>query len=170
MPKNVGKKFNAKSFSQEQLGLMLLQEAQGMDPDPVRVRAMIRAGALLDERDNMGNTPLILFTQHGEFGLAKSLVMAGADTTVRNRMTNTALIFSEAHGQSKLSELMQVKGARLRKYDRERIGILKTASMIEASHVAMFVQSGYENIAEREEEAAARTRKMKVVQNKGRRP
>lgn len=170
MLKNTGKKFNARSFSPEQLGWMLLQEARDPKPDPARVRAIIKAKACLDACDEMGNTSLMLFIQHGHFALAKSLIVAGADATLRNKMTNTALIFSEVQGQAGLSGMMQERGARLRKHDRERIGILKTAAMIEASHVAMFLQSGYDDIAGREAAAAARTRKMKVVHSKSRRP
>lgn len=170
MDGKMGDKFNAESFSPEQLGVLLLKEASELRPDHEKVRAMIKAGAVLDRRDDRGNTPLILFMQHRHFDIAKDLIEADADVTVRNKLTNTAMIFSEVNNRRDLSEMMRAKGGRIRPLDPERIKVLKTAGELDIAHVAMFVQSAYENIHEREEAEAAKTRKMTVVHKKDKQP
>lgn len=56
-----------------------------MDESERRVQALIAARASLEERDNRGQTPLILAAQTDQFQIAEDLILGGADIFATSR-------------------------------------------------------------------------------------
>jgi ankyrin repeat protein len=52
----------------------------------------ITRGDDVNERDNNGNTPLILAAKHGDFAIVKKLVIKGANLEIKNKDSHDALL------------------------------------------------------------------------------
>nr|CCA23760.1 conserved hypothetical protein [Albugo laibachii Nc14] len=75
------------------------------------VELMIRSGIDVDERDELGNTLLILVAQQGSKRLARLLLRNRATLNAQNSHGNTALHYSYHYNHSALSEYLIRNGA-----------------------------------------------------------
>lgn len=88
--------FNTKGKTPKQLGEELLKEmAKGVwGTHKEKAFALIDAGASLEERDEKGNTPLLLAAKDGHAQIGVKLVESNANINAVNERGDTALIMS----------------------------------------------------------------------------
>jgi len=65
------------------------------------VRALIKAGADMNEQNSDGNTALMLYTKDNWLEGVEELITAGADTNITNKWYETALIIAKKNSKSK---------------------------------------------------------------------
>lgn len=69
------------------------------------IKALIRARADINARDNDGNTALMIAAETGDIVMARALVVAGARIGVKNNAGQTALQIAEQQGQAEIVTL-----------------------------------------------------------------
>ena len=65
------------------------------------VKALIKAGAHINEKGSDGNTALMLYAKDNWFEGVEELITAGADTNLVNKWYETALIIAKKNSKSK---------------------------------------------------------------------
>ena len=71
------------------------------------VKALLRAGAPLDTRDDAGETALMLAAEVGNVRAVKRLLKAGADRTLLNKESKSALILAREQGHDRVVALLE---------------------------------------------------------------
>lgn len=96
MSANLAKEFAkaAPTAEQIELGKELLREVDKLHPNVQRALELIRAGADLEQKDHMGNTPLLKSSFFGHSKIVKALLAEGADIGHKNDLGETAVIFA----------------------------------------------------------------------------
>jgi ankyrin repeat protein len=79
--------------------------------DPSKVRSLIRVGATVDIRDQLGETPLIRAARLGHLDVVKALLAAGADAQARTALGATALSEARRGAHADVTELLERAGA-----------------------------------------------------------
>ena len=79
--------------------------------DPSKVRSLIRVGATVDIRDQLGETPLIRAARLGHLDVVKALLAAGADAQARTALGTTALSEARRGAHADVTELLERAGA-----------------------------------------------------------
>ncbi len=77
-----------------------------------RVKKLIRQGASVADRDEMGETALMKAAQHGHADIVKILIANGADVSARSPFGETALSLATREGRTYIAELLRQAGAR----------------------------------------------------------
>jgi len=86
---------------------------------------LIKAGAQIDIRDKLGNTPLIYAAEHDHGELLKLLLDVGAQVDGQNRGGMTALMVAAKNGEVEIVRILLAHGANPTKSDftgRDAIG------------------------------------------------
>jgi ankyrin repeat protein len=73
-----------------------------MAGDLARVGALINAGAIVDEKNNAGETALLLAVKHDHTAIAKSLMAAGASINARAKNKDTPWLLAGASGRTEI--------------------------------------------------------------------
>jgi uncharacterized protein len=81
------------------------------------IAVLIKAGARIDQRDRLGNTPLCLAADREQNEAAKLLVSAGADVNAQNRDGTTPLMIAAQHGDLELVRVLLAHSADPSKLD-----------------------------------------------------
>jgi ankyrin repeat protein len=76
------------------------------------LKVLIEGGADLDERDNEGNTALIIAASSGYTDVVEVLLDAGAGVNVKSRDGKTALMLAEENGNDEIVRLLRAAGAK----------------------------------------------------------
>lgn len=98
------------------MGTLLLQEAGKIDCDMQVVDKLLEDGANLNERDEDGNTPLIIAVVTGNAPLILALIDKGAPLADQNKAGQTASYIATLTGNPELIERLEdvVKTERLK--------------------------------------------------------
>src|SRR5579871_6741839 len=75
------------------LNFRLMQTVKQDFDDPASVKQLLAAGAHVNTRDGLGDTPLILAAMYGHTATVRLLLDHGADVNARNNQDYTALMF-----------------------------------------------------------------------------
>jgi ankyrin repeat protein len=86
-----------------------LKQQDRDDPGPVKQR--LDAGANVNARDDLGDTPLILVAQYDHTATARLLLERGADVNARDKQGMTALMEAAKGGHAAAVELLLGHGA-----------------------------------------------------------
>jgi uncharacterized protein len=78
---------------------------------------LIKAGARIDARDNIGNTPLIYAADHDHLEMAKLLMDVGAQVDAENKNGMTALMVASKNGEVEMVRTLLARGANPNKSD-----------------------------------------------------
>jgi uncharacterized protein len=78
---------------------------------------LIKAGARIDVRDNLGNTPLIYAADHGHLEMAKLLMDVGAQVDAENKNGMTPLMIAAKDGEVEMVRTLLARGANPNKSD-----------------------------------------------------
>jgi len=78
---------------------------------------LIKAGARIDARDNLGNTPLQYAADHDHLEMAKLLMDVGAQVDAENKNGMTALMISAKDGNVEMVRTLLARGANPNKSD-----------------------------------------------------
>jgi ankyrin repeat protein len=78
---------------------------------------LIKAGARIDARDNLGNTPLIYAADHGHIEMAKLLIDVGAQVDADNKNGMTPLMVAAKDGEVEMVRILLTRGANPNKSD-----------------------------------------------------
>jgi ankyrin repeat protein len=81
------------------------------------VAILIKAGARIDPRDNLGNTPLEYAADHGHLELANLLMDVGAQVDAENKNGMTALMIAAKDGNAEMVRALLARGANPNKSD-----------------------------------------------------
>jgi ankyrin repeat protein len=115
-------------------------------------RLLVEAGAEVDARDEMQNTPLMLATEAGQFGCAAFFIGAGADLNATNSYQDTALGMAAREGFEPLVALLLEAGA-----DPRAAACTDPLSGRVIPAAQMAEEAGHEQIAARIRAAAPKT-------------
>ena len=89
------------------------------------VAILLKAGAKIDARDNLGNTPLIYAADHDHLELAKLLLDVGAAIDSQDKNGMTPLMLGARNGQIEIVRTLLARGANPNKSDftgRDAVG------------------------------------------------
>jgi uncharacterized protein len=78
---------------------------------------LIKAGARIDVRDNLGNTPLIYAADHDHLEMAKLLMDVGAQVDAENKNGMTPLMIAAKDGEVEMVRTLLARGANPNKSD-----------------------------------------------------
>lgn len=78
--------------------------------DQKKVEELVKKGAKMDQKDNLGRTPLDCAIIGGNTGTAKFLIAAGADTLYSNS-EESPLLYAVEKGDREIAEILISKGA-----------------------------------------------------------
>jgi ankyrin repeat protein len=78
---------------------------------------LIKAGARIDARDNLGDTPLLYAAEHGHLEMAKLLIDVGAQVDAENKNGMTALMAAAKGGDVEMVRTLLARGANPNKSD-----------------------------------------------------
>jgi uncharacterized protein len=78
---------------------------------------LIKAGARIDARDNIGSTPLIYAADHDRLEMAKLLIDVGAQVDAENKNGMTALMIAAKNGEVEMARTLLARGANPNKSD-----------------------------------------------------
>ena len=78
---------------------------------------LIKAGARIDARDNLGNTPLLYAADHDHLEMAKLLLDVGAQIDAENKNGMTALMVAAKDGEVEMVRSLLARGANPNKSD-----------------------------------------------------
>lgn len=78
---------------------------------------LIKAGARIDARDNLGNTPLLYAADHDRLEMAKLLMDMGAQIDAENKNGMTALMIAAKDGEVEMVRTLLARGANPNKSD-----------------------------------------------------
>jgi ankyrin repeat protein len=78
---------------------------------------LIKAGARIDVRDNLGNTPLIYAADHDRLEMAKLLMDVGAQVDAENKNGMTPLMIAAKDGEVEMVRTLLARGANPNKSD-----------------------------------------------------
>jgi ankyrin repeat protein len=104
-----------KELDQRLLGILSGNKA----PDIEEVRSLIEAGADLEARDFVGQTPLHRAAENGRTEAAKALIGAGADLEAKDTDGWTPLHRATAWGRTEIAKALIGAGADLEAKDRD---------------------------------------------------
>jgi len=93
------------------MGITLLMLACGKSTQSYKeiTELLINKGALINERDRLGYTPLLLSLSGGSAEIAELLIEKGADVHAQTKYGKTALALAELAGYSRVVELLRIK-------------------------------------------------------------
>ena len=97
--------------------------------DAKTVRALLKAGHPVDERDKARRTALLLATRANDTEIARLLIAAGADVNAKDNIRDTPFLYAGAEGRSEILRMILVAGADLT--DTNRYG---GTALIPAAH------------------------------------
>jgi ankyrin repeat protein len=80
---------------------------------------LIESGANINDKDQIGQTPLIVSTQHGCKKLVEILISAGADIHERNNFGQSAIITAAQENQLEIAKFLIESGANVNIPDAE---------------------------------------------------
>jgi ankyrin repeat protein len=80
---------------------------------------LIESGANVNDKDQIGQTPLIVATQHGCKKLVEILISAGADIHERNEFGQNAIITAAQENQLEIAKFLIESGANVNTSDAE---------------------------------------------------
>lgn len=75
------------------------------------IEMLLRHGAGVDQRDDLGCTPLLIACAKNSTNCAKTLLGAGANPNALDRRSNSALHHCAIHGNVEMAQLLMDKGA-----------------------------------------------------------
>jgi ankyrin repeat protein len=78
--------------------------------DSARVEMLIRKGVLIDERNNAGETALLLAVKHDRTAIAEELMAAGASINARAKNKDTPWLLAGASGRTEIIRDMIPRG------------------------------------------------------------
>ncbi len=82
--------------------------------DVPRVKALLKAGAKVDEMDSTGRTALLAATQKNQVEAARLLIEAGADVNKQDSRKDSAFLYAGAAGYLEILKLAWKAGANTR--------------------------------------------------------
>lgn len=85
--------------------------ALNLHTDPRAVKLLIKSGAMIDPRDNEGESPLIWAAMFDNTEVAKLLIANGAEVNLANNTGTTALMKAYYKGSVNMVKLLLSKGA-----------------------------------------------------------
>ena len=94
----------------QNLGSQLLKAASGGETE--KVKALLKAGADVDAKDNDGWTPLMLAASRGHTDTVQALLDAGADVNAKGDSSLTTLEKATMMGYTEIVELLKKAGAK----------------------------------------------------------
>ncbi len=86
--------------------------------DTQTVVKLLALGAAVDVRDDLGNTPLLLATDHNQVDVARVLINAGADVNAKNQIHDSAYLLAGAQGRLEILAMTLSHGADLKSTNR----------------------------------------------------
>lgn len=91
------------------------------------VDSLILSGANVNEKDDMGNTPLIWASKFGYTDIVKSLIGAGANVNQKDLYNNTALIWASKLGNAGIVQLLINAGADINAINNKKESAISSA-------------------------------------------
>jgi ankyrin repeat protein len=77
-----------------------------------KVKSLLAGGANANQKDDLGNTPLIVACQYGNVEIVKILLEAGADPNVQDSLGVTPLVMAQENGYQEVADLLRKHGAK----------------------------------------------------------
>ena len=96
----------------------ILKASRNCDADK-EITFLIENGANINDKDQIGQTPLIVATQHGCKKIVELLIGAGADIHERNDFGHSAIITAAQENQLEIAQFLIESGADVNARDAE---------------------------------------------------
>jgi ankyrin repeat protein len=99
----------------------------------------------INQRNQYGETPLMIAVRHGGYRLVKFLLDAGADVNKQSNSGRTALIIAVSQGNIKLVELLLKYNASINLLCISGYDALHFAKLYNSSKKALFIEKLFDN-------------------------